>query len=53
MSWHIEVIYGPGMKPTLWSYGYPTKQAADNARSRLIKDAKGSARRYKVKRSPS
>lgn len=50
MSWHIEVNY-KGMRPALWSYGYPTKKAADQARSRLMQ-TRSPDQTFKVKKSP-
>lgn len=49
MSWHIEVIY-KGMRPTLWSYGYPTKRSAEQARSVLMQ-RRSPDQTFKVKKS--
>lgn len=49
MSYHITVSYAGG-RPTLWSYGYPSKASADRAAAKLNKEKTSPDTNYKVKK---
>lgn len=49
MSYHITVSYAGG-RPTLWSYGYPSKASAERAAAKLNKGKTSPDTHYKVKK---
>ncbi len=49
MTYHITVSYAGG-RPTLWSYGYPSKASADRAAQKLNKAKTSKDMNFKVKK---
>jgi hypothetical protein len=49
MTYHITVSYAGG-RPTLWSYGYPSKASADRAAQKLNKAKTSKDMSFKVKK---